>query len=50
MPCMEEIRTRLNEKGSQVNEFNVIFEKMKKKVAKTKGWATPGIDEIQNYR
>ena len=49
MPWMEEIRTQLNEKVSQVYEFNVIFEKVKKEVAKRKGWTAPGIDDIQNY-
>ena len=49
MPCMEEIRRRLNEKGSQVNEFNITFENVKKEVAKRKGWTAPGIDGIQNY-
>ena len=49
MSWMEEIRTQLNEKVSQVNEFNIIFEKVKKEVAKRKGWTAPGIDGIQNY-
>ena len=49
MPWMEEIRRQLNEKVNQVNEFNITFEKGKKEVAKRKGWAAPGIDEIQNY-
>ena len=46
---MEEIRTQLNEKVSQVNKFNITFEKMKKEVAKRKGWTSQGIDDIQNY-
>ena len=49
MPWMEEIRRQLNEKVSQVNEFNVTFEKVKKEVAKKKGWTAPGIENIQNY-
>ena len=46
---MEEIKRQLNEKVKQVNEFNITFEKEKKEVAKRKGWATPGINGIQNY-
>ena len=34
MPWMEEIMRQLNEKVSQVNEFNITFEKVKKEVAK----------------
>ena len=49
MLWMEEIRRQLNEKVSQVNEFNVTFEKVKKEVAKKKGWTAPGIENIQNY-
>ena len=49
MPWMEEIRRQLNEKVSQVNEFNITFEKVKKEVAKRKGWTAPGINSIQNY-
>ena len=39
----------MNEKVIQVNEFNITFEKVKKEVAKRKGWTAPGIVEIQNY-
>ena len=46
---MEEIRTQLNEKVSQVNDFNIPFEKVKKGVTKRKGWTAPGIDGIKNY-
>ena len=46
---MEEIRRQLNEKVSQVNKFNITFEKVKKAVAKRKRWAAPGINGIQNY-
>ena len=46
---MEEIRRQLNEKFNQVNEFNITFGKVKKEVAKRKGWTAPGIDIIQNY-
>ena len=49
MPWMEEIRRQLNEKVSQVNEFNITFEKVKKEVAKRKGWTAPGINSMQNY-
>ena len=49
MPWMEEIRRQLNEKVNKVNEFNITFEKVKKEVAKRKGWTAPGIDGIQNY-
>ena len=49
MPWMEEIRRQLNEKISQVNEFNITFEKVKKEVAKRKGWTAPDINSIQNY-
>ena len=45
----KEIRRQLNEKVSQVNEFNIIFEKVKKETAKRKGWTASGIDGIQNY-
>ena len=34
IPWMEEIRRQLNEKVNQVKEFNITFEKWKKKVAK----------------
>ena len=44
MPWMEEIRRKLNEKVSQVKKFNITFEKVKKEVAKRKGWTAPGID------
>ena len=37
MPWMEEIRRQLNEKVNQVNEFNITFGNVKKKVAKRKG-------------
>ena len=46
---MEEIRRQLNEKINQVNVFNINFEKVKKEVAKRKGWTAPEIDRIQNY-
>ena len=46
---MEEIKRQLNEKVSQVNEFNITLEKVKKEVAKRKGWTAPGINSIQNY-
>ena len=36
MPWMEEIRRQLDEKVSQVNEFKITFEKVKKEVAKRK--------------
>ena len=49
MLWMEEIRRQLNEKVSQVNEFNITFEKVKKEVAKKKGWTAPVIENIQNY-
>ena len=49
MLLMEEIRRQLNEKANQVNEFNITFEKVKKEVAKRKGWTAPDIDGIQNY-
>ena len=49
MPWMEEIKRQLNEKVSQVNEFNITLEKVKKEVAKRKGWTAPGINSIQNY-
>ena len=49
MPWMEEMRRQLNEKVNQVNEFNIPFGKVKKEVAKKKGWAAPGIGGIQNY-
>ena len=45
----KEIRRQLNEKVSQVNEFNITFEKVKKEIAKRKGWTASGIDGIQNY-
>ena len=46
---MEEIRRQLNEKVHQVNEFNSIFEEVKKEAAKGKVWTAPGISGIQNY-
>ena len=46
---MEEIRKQLYEKVSQVNNFNITFEKVKKEVAKRKRWTAPSIDGIQNY-
>ena len=49
MPWMEEIRRKLNEKVSQVKKFNITFEKVKKEVAKRKGWTASSIDGIQNY-
>ena len=49
MQWMEEIKKQLNEKVSQVNKFNITFEKVKKEVAKTKGWTATGIDGIHNY-
>ena len=49
IPRMEVIRRQLNEKVSQANEFNITFEKVKKVVAKRKGWTAPCIDGIQNY-
>ena len=49
MPWMEEIGRQLNEKVSQVNNFNITFERVKKEVTKRKGWTAPGIDGIQNY-
>ena len=49
MPRMEEIRRQLKDKVSQVNDFNITLEKVKKEVTKRKGWAAPGIDGIQNY-
>ena len=38
MKWMEEIKSQLNEKVNQVKEFNITFEKVKKEVAKRKGW------------
>ena len=49
MPWVEEIRRQLNEKVSQINEFNITFEKGKKEVAKRKRWTEAGIVSIQNY-
>ena len=49
IPWMEEIRSKLNGKVSQVNKFNITFEKVKKEVAKRKRWTAPGVDGIQNY-
>ena len=49
MPWMEEIRRQLNQKVNQVNELNITFEKVKKEVAKRKGWTAPRISRIQNY-
>ena len=46
---MEEIRKQLYEKVSQVNNFNITFEKVKKEVAKRKRWTASSIDGIQNY-
>ena len=40
----KKIRRKLNEKVSQVKKFNITFEKVKKEVAKRKGWTAPGID------
>ena len=37
-------KNAIDEKVSQVNEFNITFEKVKKEVAKRKGWTAPGID------
>ena len=44
MPEMKEIRRQRNEKVSQVIEFSITFEKVKKEVAKRKGWTIPGIE------
>ena len=42
-------KNTIDEKVSQVNEFNITFEKVKKEVAKRKGWTASSIDGIQNY-
>ena len=42
-------KNAIDEKVSQVNEFNITFEKVKKEVAKRKGWTASSIDGIQNY-
>ena len=44
MKEMKEIRRQRNEKVSQVIEFSITFEKVKKEVAKRKGWTIPGIE------
>ena len=49
MPWMEEIGRQLHQKVNSVNDFTVTFDKVKKEVAKRKGWTAPGIDGIQNY-
>ena len=49
LPWMKEIRRQLNENVNQVKKFNITFEKVKKEVAKRKGWTAPGIGGIQNY-
>ena len=49
MPRMEEIGRQLHQKVNSVNHFTVTFDKVKKEVAKRKGWTAPGIDGIQNY-
>ena len=49
MLWIKEIIRQLNEKVNQVKEFNITFEKVKKEVAKRKGWTAPGINKIQNY-
>ena len=49
MAWIKEIMRHLNKKVNQVNEFNIAFEKVKKEVAKRKGWIAPGIDGVQNY-
>ena len=49
MKWMEEIKSQLNKKVNQVKEFNITFEKVKKEVAKRKGWPAPGREGIQSY-
>ena len=49
MPWMEEIGRQLHQKVNSVNDFTVTFDKLKKEVAKRKGWRALGIDGIQNY-
>ena len=48
MPWMEETGRQLRQKVNSVNDFTV-FDKVKKEVAKRKGWTAGGIDGIQNY-
>ena len=42
-------RKRTSSKVNSVNDFTVTFDKVKKEVAKRKGWTALGIDGIQNY-
>ena len=49
MPWMEEIGRQLHQKVNSVNDFTVTFDKVKKEIAKRKGWTAPGIDGIENY-
>ena len=49
MPWMEEIGRQFHQKVNSVNDFNVTFDKVKKEVAKRKGWTSQRIDGIQNY-
>ena len=49
MPWMEEIGSQLHQKVNSVSNFTVTFDKLKKEVAKRKGWTARGIDGIENY-
>ena len=49
MPWMEEVKMQLNAKVTSVNDFNISLERVRKEVAKRKGWTAPGIDGIQNF-
>ena len=49
LPWMEETGRQLHQKVNTVNEFTVTFDKVKKEVAKSKGWTAQGIDGIQSY-
>ena len=42
-------KKKVKEKVNSVNDFTVTFDKVKKEVAKRKGWTAPGTDGIQNY-
>ena len=49
MPWMEGFKLELHAKVTSVNDFDISPEKVRKEVAKRKGWTLLGIDGIQNF-
>ena len=49
IPWMGSMREQLRDKITNLKEFNITEETLKKETKKKKNWTTPGIDGIKNF-